>query len=132
MTELEEFIQEMKEKYGDCVTVQKGTCDTEMLKRIPEPLKELYSRYESAVFPFGTIYPAAMALETSGNVKTFKSEGWFCFGFDGYFSYWLCNVKPDNEGLWITPWDHETDTERECVYTSLVEFLKDMEEEYGD
>ncbi|MCM1373744.1 MAG: hypothetical protein NC245_01470 [Muribaculum sp.] len=130
MTELEKFIEEMKEKYGDSVIVQKGACDKEILKRVPEPLKEFYSEYESTEFPFGRIYPATIALEESIKTEPFNSERWFWFGFDGYFSFWLCSFQPDKEGLWITPYDHEADCERECVYASLIDFLKDIEEEY--
>ncbi|MDE6517175.1 MAG: hypothetical protein K2L18_04920, partial [Acetatifactor sp.] len=72
------------------------------------------------------------AIEHSDTKEPFKSEGWFCFGFDGYFSYWLCGYDSDEDGLWITPWDHDVDTEMECVYASVVEFLTDMEEEYAE
>lgn len=132
MTELEKFIEEMKEKYGDSVIVKEGACDKEIFEQIPAPLKELYSSYERLEFPFGIIDSATIALENSRRTEPFKSGSWFCFGFDGYFSFWLCSFKPDNEGLWITPWDHEADCEIECVYTSLVEFLRDMEEEYEE
>lgn len=130
MTELEKFIEEMTEKYGDSVIVKEGTCSKEILEKIPTPLKELYASYESLEFPFGRIDSATIALEHSNHAEPFQSEGWFCFGFDGYFSFWLCSFHPDHEGLWITPWDHEVDSEIECVYTSLVEFLRDMAEEY--
>ncbi len=128
--ELEQFMKEMRTKYEDCVIVKEGTCSKEILSQIPAPLQEFYSTYESVEFPFGQIDPAVSALETTNSVELFQREGWFCFGFDGYFSYWLCRHQPDDEGLWITPWDHEADCEIEGAYSSLVEFLRDMEEEY--
>lgn len=127
MMKIEKFINEMKQKYGDSVIVKERTCDEETLAQIPQPLKEFYSLYDSVEFPFGYIYPIKTTIKKR---EPFESEGWFCFGFDGYFSYWLCNCQPDADGLWITPWDHETDDEKECVYADLVEFLQDMEEEY--
>ncbi len=132
MTELEKFIEEMKEKYGDLVIAQKRTCGEEIPAQIPKPLKELYTSYESLEFPFGVINSPKDALETSNSGEPFKSEGWFCFGFDRYFSFWICSYQPDDEGLWITSWDHESDCEIEGAYASLVEFLKDMEEEYQE
>ncbi len=45
------------------------------------------------------------------------------------FAFDLMDIFLYNEGLWIIPWDHEADCEIECVYTSLVEFLRDMEED---
>lgn len=132
MSELELFIEKMKKKYGGQVVVKTGNFSGEELSRVPQPLKEVYSLYDGIEFPFGYIDPLKSAIEHSDTAEPFKSEGWFCFGFDGYFSYWLCKYDPDEEGLWITPWDHEMDTEIECVYESIVEFLTDMEEEYAE
>lgn len=132
MSELEQFIAKMKEKYGEQVVVKVGNVSGEELSLLPQPLKEVYTLYDSVEFPFGSIDPLKSAIEHSNTAEPFKSRGWFCFGFDGYFSYWLCRYNPDDEGLWITPWDHEMDEEIECVYESIVEFLTDMEEEYAE
>lgn len=132
MSELELFIEKMKEKYGEQVVVKTGNFSEEELSRVPQPLKEVYALYDGIEFPFGYIDPLKAAIEHSDTAEPFKSEGWFCFGFDGYFSYWLCKYDSDEKGLWITPWDHEMDGEIEGVYESIVEFLTDMEEEYAE
>ena len=62
--------------------------------------------------------------------EPFKSEGWLCFGFDGYFSYWLCKKEADEMGNIFSSWDHEMDDEMEATYEDLVGFLMDMELEY--
>ena len=129
MSELELFIKKMKEKYGEQVIVKESVCTEKVLNVLPQPLKELYALYDEMEFPFGYIYSVKSALDGE---NMFKNEGWFCFGFDGYFSYWLCKYEADCDGLWITPWDHEMDDEKECVYASIVEFLTDMEEEYAE
>ena len=131
MTELEKLIGEMKEKYGKKVVAKTGGCKREELEQIPLPLQELYSVYREIEFPFGVIYPWKTAKRISGERGMFRDGGWFCFGFDGYFSYWLCNYHADEDGLWISVWDHEADEEIEYVYTDLVEFLRDVEAEYA-
>ena len=73
-----------------------------------------------------------MAVKHS-EAEPFKSEGWFCFGFDGYFSFWLCKLEPDKEKLSFTYWDHESGCEiDEPIYENLTEFLKEMQEEYEE
>ena len=134
MTELETFLTEMKQKYPDQVVIKQTTPSKEISARstdIPQPLQEFYARYDSLELPFGHIDPAEAAIRHSREAEPFKSGKWFCFGFDGYFSFWLCSSQADADGLWITPWDHDTDEIIECVYTTLVEFLRDMEEEYS-
>lgn len=132
MTQIERFIKEMKEKYSDNMVVKMRTCSEEEVMQVPLPLRELYSCYDSIEFPFGRIDSIETAVRHSNTAEPFKSEGWFCFGFDGYFSFWLCSYSSDSEGLWITPWDHDTDDEIEGVYSDIVEFLRDMEEEYEE
>ncbi len=130
MSKIEEFVEEMKHKYGKDVIAEISTHCKEELEEVPQPLKELYSIYDRIEFPFGRIDSLEVAVKYSNTAEPFKSENWFCFGFDGYFSFWLCSYNADSDGLWITSWDHETDTEIECVYTNLVEFLQDMEDQY--
>lgn len=132
MTEIEKFVDEMKSKYGKDVIIKPRTCSEEVLTQVPPPLKEFYFCYDSIEFPFGSIDSLKTAVRHSNTAEPFKSEGWFCFGFDGYFSFWLCRYSPDSEGLWITSWDHDADDEIEGVYSNLVEFLRDMEEEYEE
>lgn len=132
LKKLEEFLEKMKRKYGDAVVVKRNTGNCENLDRIPAPLKEFYSVYESVEFPFGRIDPVEIAKRRSDTEGPFCSGQWFCFGADTYFSFWLCSYRADGEGLWITPWDHEVDEDIECVYGDIVEFLQDMEEEYAE
>lgn len=132
MTEIEKFVEKIKMKYGKDIVIKMRNCSEETLTQVPQPLIELYSHYDSIEFPFGRIDSIGAAVKHSNTAEPFKSEGWFCFGFDGYFSFWLCSYNPDSEGLWITSWDHETDNEIECVYSNLIEFLQDMEEEYEE
>lgn len=132
MSEFEAFMEKMKEKYGEQIVTKASSLSDEEMRRVPQPLKEVYKLYDGIEFPFGYIDSLKIAVEHSNTEEPFKSEGWFCFGFDGYFSFWLCRYEPDEDGLWITPWDHETDTEMAGVYGSLVEFLMDMKEEYEE
>lgn len=132
MTEIEKFVEKMKQKYGRNVVVKMRNCNAETLTQVPQPLVELYTYYDSIEFPFGRIDSMENAVKYSNTAEPFKSKGWFCFGFDGYFSFWLCSYSPDSEGLWITSWDHDMEDEIECVYLNLVEFLQDVEEEYEE
>lgn len=132
MTQIKKFVEEMKSKYSEDVVIKPRTCSEEALMQVPPPLKEFYSYYDSVEFPFGSIDSIETAVRHSSTAEPFKSEGWFCFGFDGYFSFWLCSYSPDMEGLWITSWDHDADDEIEGVYLNLVEFLQDMEDEYKE
>ena len=132
MSAIEAFINKMKQKYGDEVIIKEKNSNEVTLENVPQPLKEFYLKYECVEFPFGSIDPVETAVRHSAVAEPFKSEGWFCFGFDGYFSYWLCRYEADAEGLWITPWDHEVDSEIEGVYEDLVSFLQSVEEEYEE
>lgn len=131
MSELEKFLQEMKQKYGEEVIVKTNADNHIKYGHLPAPLKEFYSVYESAEFPFGRIDPLETAGKRSAAEAPLSGGQWFCFGADRYFSFWLCSYEADGEGLWIMPWDHEAEEEIECVYKDLVEFLRDMEEEYA-
>lgn len=132
LKKLERFLEKMKQKYGDEVIVKRNADKYKNLDEIPAPLKEFYSAYEIVEFPFGRIESVEIAKKRSDTEEPFRSGPWFCFGADRYFSFWLCSYQADEEGLWITPWDHEMDEEIECVYGDLVEFLQDMEEEYAE
>lgn len=131
MTELETFVKELKQKYQEDIIV-KPASDKINLAQIPAPLQEFYTYYDFLELPFGQIDSVEKAIQNSNTAEPFKSEKWFCFGFDGYFSYWLCSYEADSDGLWITSWDHEMDDEMEGVYTTLLEFLQDLEEEYEE
>lgn len=132
MAELEKFVKEMQEKYGDEVRFTKSTKSSSQLRQIPKPLQEFYQLYDTMEFPFGIINPLSDDLEYEKTQEPFYSEGWLCFGFDGYFSYWLCSLDGENGKECITSWDHDADYEIEGVYTSLLEFLRDTEAEYTE
>ena len=120
---LSEFLEKMKEIYGDTVVVKLNDKEKSILTSLPQQLQELYKIYDSIELPFGEIYPLNATLQEE---EPFKSEGWLCFGFDGYFSYWLCKKT----GKAFTAWDHETDDEIEATHSNLVEFLMDIETEF--
>lgn len=124
---LTEFLEEMKAKYGDGVSVKLNDNEKVVPENLPQPLKDFYQRYDSVEFPFGEIYPLHVALNED---EPFKSEGWLCFGFNGYFSYWLCKKETDEVGDIFSLWDHEVDGEIEATHDDLVGFLVDMEIDY--
>lgn len=132
MSSLQKYIVELKEKYNDKVKAVSSEYDEEMLALVPDAIKEFYRTYESIELPFGEIDRIEVAVKHS-EAEPFKSEGWFCFGFDGYFSFWLCKLEPDKEKLSFTYWDHESGCEiDEPIYENLTEFLKEMQEEYEE
>ncbi|MBQ4523265.1 MAG: hypothetical protein IJA10_09985 [Lachnospiraceae bacterium] len=132
MSSLQEYIEELKKKYNDKVNAVPSEYDEEMLALVPDAIKEFYRTYESIELPFGEIDRIEVAVKHS-EAEPFKSEGWFCFGFDGYFSFWLCKLEPDKEKLSFTYWDHESGCEiDEPIYENLTEFLKEMQEEYEE
>ena len=132
MSSLQKYIVELKEKYNDKVKAVSSEYDEEMLALVPDAIKEFYRTYESIELPFGEIDRIEVAVNHS-EAEPFKSEGWFCFGFDGYFSFWLCKLEPDKEKLSFTYWDHESGCEiDEPIYENLTEFLKEMQEEYEE
>ena len=89
MTEIEKFVEKMKQKYGRNVVVKMRNCNEETLTQVPQPLVELYTYYDSIEFPFGRIDSMENAVKYSNTAEPFKSKGWFCFGFDGYFSFYF-------------------------------------------
>ncbi|MBQ3515529.1 MAG: hypothetical protein IJA32_17335 [Lachnospiraceae bacterium] len=123
MSSLQKYIVELKEKYNDKVKAVSSEYDEEMLALVPDAIKEFYRTYESIELPFGEIDRIEVAVKHS-EAEPFKSEGWFCFGFDGYFSFWLCKLEPDKEKLSFTYWDHESGCEiDEPIYENLTELI---------
>ena len=51
------------------------------------------------------IDPIEISMRSS-EAEPFKSQGWFSFGADKYFYFWLCAYNPDSDGNSITSWDH--------------------------
>lgn len=132
MSTLQEYIEEQTVEYGDKVKVVPCGYDEKELALVPDAMKEFYRMYESIELPFGEIDRIEIAVKHS-EAEPFKSEGWFCFGFDGYFSFWLCRLEPDEEKLSFTYWDHESGCGiDEPVYENLTDFLRDMQAEYEE
>lgn len=129
MTRLSSFVEKLKNKYGDKVVVKKSKYNDKMLSKVPKPLREFYSEYESLETPFGMISSIEIDLRDS-QAEPFKSEGWFSFGEDGYFSFWLCAYTPDSEGNIFASWDHDMEDTIEAEYSNIVDFLEDMQELY--
>lgn len=126
MSRISEYMEEMLEIYGDKVELTKSTYDEKTLSLVPKALREFYVEYSKVDLPFGYIYSIENSLKDS-KAEPFKSEGFFSFGFDGYFSYWLCLFTPDDDGLSFTSWDHESGADIDgAVYNDIIEFLEDM------
>lgn len=125
----DEFLEKMKAKYGDDVRVKLNDDGKVVSDNLPQPLKEIYQSYDFIEFPFGEIYPVNVTLKED---EPFKSEGCLCFGFDGYFSYWLCKKETNEEEDIFTSWDHDMDDKIVASHNDLVEFLLDMEMEYEE
>ncbi|WP_346915399.1 hypothetical protein [Clostridium sp.] len=132
MSRISDYINKLSEIYGDKVTFTKSTYDENTLSLVPKVLREFYTEYSEVNLPFGYIYNIENSLKDS-EAEPFKSEGWFSFGFDGYFSFWLCLFTPDNDDLSFTYWDHESGEDIDgAIYTDIIEFLEDMRSEYEE
>ena len=132
MSRISDYIKEMVEIYGDKVTFTKSTYDENTLSFVPQALRGFYAEYSKVDLPFGYIYSIENSLKDS-EAELFKSEGWFSFGFDVYFSYWLCLFTPDSDNLSFTCWDHEGGSEiGGAVYKDILEFLEDIRSEYEE
>ncbi|NMM62450.1 hypothetical protein HBE96_07050 [Clostridium sp. P21] len=132
MSRISEYMKEMLEIYGDKVELTKSTYDEKTLSLVPKALREFYAEYSKVDLPFGYIYSIENSLKDS-KAEPFKSEGFFSFGFDGYFSYWLCLFTPEDDGLSFTYWDHEGGEDiGRAVYKDIIEFLEAVRSEYEE
>lgn len=132
MSKISEYMDNMLKIYGDKVEITKSTYGENALLLAPTALREFYAEYSKVDLPFGYIYSIEDSLEDS-EVEPFKSEGWFSFGFDGYFSFWLCSSMSDNEGLSFTSWDHDSETDIDgAIYKDIIQFLEAMRSEYEE
>ena len=127
---IELYFDTLAEKYGNEVRLAAPDSNEAILERIPAALGNLY-RYTSKVnLPFGEIYPVEKAVRQSE--KNPFSPDWCVFGKDKYFSFWLCSYSPNEEGSSFTYWDHESGNEiEEALWSDLVSFLTEMDDEYG-
>ena len=129
MSELEKCLSELREAYPD-IEIQPCSCGDDVIGQLPPPLREYYRLYGAADFPFGHIYSAEVALNDPIAKQAFGDE-WLEFGCDDYGSFWLCRFAPDEDGTWLTAWDHDLEEDGpEAVCADLSQFLRDREEEY--
>ena len=132
MSKLQKHINDLVERYGDAIRFTKSACSEHALSSVPEALRELYRNFDTIGLPFGDVYSMETAIEQS-QAEPFQSEGWFCFGFDKYFSFWLCKKIQDEEGLSFTTWDHDGGCEiGRAIYGDIIEFLVDMQHYYAE
>lgn len=131
MSGLKQYVSALAKTYGDKVECTPSGHDEQALAVLPEALRELYREYDRIDLPFGYTYSLKTALEQS-TAEPFQSEGWFCFGFDRYFSFWLCKLAPDAKNLSFTTWDHDVEEIGGAIYQTVVELLENEQEEYEE
>lgn len=120
------IIKDIRIKYPDLVICEAPL--NEVNDRVPEIFKSIYTFANGINLPFGSIFSLDDAINKSKRLPF--SPDWFVFGYDNYFTYWLCRYSPDGD-LWITTWDHESGNDiEEAVWPDLIEFLVEMLEEY--
>ena len=129
---LSECIAILDELYGKDLKKSEGCSEDGKLDLVPERLREFYTAFQSMRMPFGEIFSIDESIKISKS-EPFKSEGWFCFGQDDYFSFWLCRISPDSEGLSFTSWDHEMEEEiGQPAFENLADYLKFLSDDYMD
>lgn len=126
MGRIKEYFDRLKETYKDKVVLEESHYDEKTLNMVPEVMRDFYRAYKEAYLPFGHIYTIEDSIKDS-KAEPFKTEKWFSFGFDGYFSFWICSLKPDKKGNSFTYWDHESGLEIDgAVYKDIIDFLEGM------
>ena len=126
MSELATCLEWLEKEYPGEVELYPRTCGDDVLEKLPEPLREFYSLYDHGDFPFGHIFSPEEALHDPIAKQAFGNE-WFQFGCDEYFSFWLCRFEPDDFGLWLDTWDHDSETDPEPAFADLPSFLHFLE-----
>lgn len=130
MNRVRDFFEELMYEYSIDVLAKKSTYNEQQLTLVPEALREFYKEISEADLSFGHIYSIDDALKEA-KVEPFNSEGWFPFGQDNYFSFWLCSYQPDKENLSFTTWDHKSGCDIDgAVYEDVIELLEDVRDEY--
>ncbi len=125
---IENFLAKIPEKQKSLIS--RSPPLVSLPSGIPAPFHDLYLYSNGLDLPFGRLFNISQALKESAR-KPFNSK-WFVFGKDNYFTYWLCALKPEDQNLWITTWDHGAGLgiDGELVWGSLEEFLIDELEEF--
>jgi hypothetical protein len=108
VSDLDQFLAKINNDLGVSITKRPPCADTDHL---PEGVRSFYAESNGLELPFAELYPAErIQMDFSGE--------WACFGFDGYFSYCLC------QGTAIDLWDHESGVDPEPYYSGVLELLE--------
>lgn len=123
---LKTYIESLQQRYP------RGVKLNSPLGTVPpylEPLQELYALSDGLELPFGCIFTAERALQ--GSKSSLFLPDWFCFGWNGNHTFWLCLYEPDDNGLWLTSWCPESRKPiGEAVCKTVEEFLTAQAMEY--
>ena len=131
MSSIKSYISKLTKTYGNKIEYIESTYDNTTLSLVPNVLRDLYRTVSKIEFPFGYIYPIEVAIEESQK-EPFKSGGWYCFGFDKYFSFWLCRHIPDENNLSFVAWDHDIGPIDGAVFETVIDFLQWEQKEYDE
>lgn len=124
-----EYIKVLESNFQGGVLVKENS-KSNIPDFVPSQLVELYKHFDSLELPFGEIFSVENAQEMSGQ-EPFKSNGWFCFGKDNYFSYLLCKKDINENEDCFSTWDYETDfNEVEPCFSDLNELLDFIIDDY--
>ena len=123
-----DLLNDFKKKYPSKVSFDPGLSNVG--SDIPNILRGFYKFSNGGRFPFGCIFDIEQAKEKSKRAPF--DPDWFFFGSDNYFTYWICRYSQE-DGLWITTWDHESGNDIEqAVWENLEEFLAEMLQDYEE
>lgn len=116
---IDEILRQIEMDLGLMIARNPPVADLESL---PEALRPIYAISDGLELPCGQVYRANQMSS-----RGFSPE-WICFGFDGYFSYYLCRVEPLG-GLSLATWDHELGLTLEPFHATAADWLA---AEYND
>ena len=111
-----EIIEQVERDFGESIELSPPADDP----GIPEALKPLYAFSNGFELPFAFINKAT-------DCKRDTDPGWVNFGFDFYFSFFLCH---ESDRPAFTTWDHDSGTEIEGVWETPIEWLVALYDDY--
>ncbi len=111
-----EIIEQVERDFGVSIDLSPPV-DTSGL---PAPLRPLYEYSNGLELPFAFINKATDCTRDT-------DPGWVNFGFDYYFSYFLCH---ESNRPAFTTWDHEMDARIEGAWDTALEWLVAEYEEF--
>lgn len=127
---IKDYFASLEDKYPGQILYSNSKYDSDLINRIPKQMIDFYNVYGEMTFPFGRIYSIEKANEMSER-EPFKSEDWFCFGQDNYFTFWLCKKNVEISENAFTVWDHGAfATIEEPFLQTLEQELDFLETEY--